>query len=40
VTYDRASHNDLLVALLNMCGDSRTTFGTAAYCHGALAGLT
>jgi len=40
VNYEHASHNDLLVALLNMCGDSRTSFGTPAYCHGALAGLT
>ena len=38
--YDKASHNDLLVALFNLCGDARTTFGTAKYCNGPLAGLT
>jgi hypothetical protein len=34
------SHNDLLVSLLNLCGDSRTTFGTPEYCSGAMQGLT
>jgi hypothetical protein len=34
------SHNDLLVSLLNLCGDERTTFGKAQYCTGPLAGLT
>jgi len=38
--HDHASHNDLLVALLNLFGDSRATFGDAAYCSGALGGLT
>jgi hypothetical protein len=37
---DHASHNDLLVSLFNLCGDDRTTFGTAQYCSGPLAGLT
>jgi hypothetical protein len=36
---DRASHNDLLVSLLNLCGDERATFGKAEYCTGPLAGL-
>jgi len=40
VTYDHASHNDLLVALFNLCGDSRNTFGTEMYCNGPLGGLT
>jgi hypothetical protein len=39
LTYDHRSHNDLLVALLNLFGDSRTVFGNRTYCEGALAGL-
>jgi hypothetical protein len=35
-----ASHNDLLVSLLNLCGDRRTSFGTAEFCTGPLGGLT
>jgi hypothetical protein len=35
-----ASHNDFLVSLLNLCGDARTSFGTAEFCTGPLAGLT
>jgi len=35
-----ASHNDLLVSILNLCGDSRVTFGDPSYCTGPLAGLT
>lgn len=38
--YSHASHSDLLVALLNLCGDPRTSFGTAKYCTGPLARLT
>ena len=34
------SHNDLLVSILNLFGDTRTTFGTSQYCTGALSGLT
>jgi hypothetical protein len=33
------SHNALLVALLNLFGDTRTSFGTAAHAAPALAGL-
>lgn len=33
------SHNDLLVSILNLFGDTRTTFGDARYCDGPLAGL-
>jgi hypothetical protein len=40
VTYDHRSHNDLLVSLLNLCGDPRATFGTPQYCTGPLGGLT
>jgi hypothetical protein len=34
------SHNNLLVSILNLFGNNKTTFGEAAYCTGALAGLT
>jgi hypothetical protein len=37
--YERASHNDLLVAILNRFGDTRTTFGTPQYSTGPLPGL-
>lgn len=30
------SHNDLLVSILNLFGDTRTTFGTAQYCKGPM----
>jgi hypothetical protein len=36
LTYDHPSHNDLLVSLFNLFGDTRTTFGTPEYCTGAL----
>jgi hypothetical protein len=39
LTYDHPSHNDLLVSLFNLFGDTRTTFGTPMYCSGALPGL-
>jgi hypothetical protein len=39
LTYDHPSHNDLLVSLFNLFGDTRTTFGTPMYCTGALPGL-
>lgn len=35
-----ASHNDFLLALLNLCGDQRTTFGTPEFCTGPLGGLS
>jgi hypothetical protein len=38
LTYDHPAHNDLLVALLNLFGDSRTTFGDLG--SGALGQLT
>jgi Protein of unknown function (DUF1552) len=34
------SHNNLLVSILNMFGDTRTTFGNAAVCAGPLTNLT
>jgi hypothetical protein len=40
LTYDHPSHNDLLVSLFNLFGDTRTTFGAPMYCTGALPGLT
>jgi hypothetical protein len=39
LTYDHPSHNDLLVSLFNLFGDTRTTFGAPMYCTGALPGL-
>ncbi|RYZ06828.1 MAG: DUF1552 domain-containing protein [Myxococcales bacterium] len=40
VKKEHQSHNDLLVSLLNLCGDPRATFGAPAYCTGAMTGLT
>lgn len=40
VRYNHRSHNDLLVSILNLFGDPRTTFGDPLYCTGALSGLT
>jgi len=37
--YPHVSHNDLLVSLLNLFGDPRTTFGTPTWCNGPLAAL-
>jgi hypothetical protein len=37
--YTSASHNDLLVSVLNAMGVPATTFGQADLCHGALSGL-
>lgn len=34
------SHNNLLVAILNLFGDERQTFGNPGYCTGPLSGLT
>ena len=33
-------HNDLLLALCNLLGDGRTTFGDPKFCTGPLGGLT
>jgi hypothetical protein len=40
VRYDRVSHNNLLVSILNLFGDPRETFGDPQYCTGPLANLT
>jgi hypothetical protein len=40
VTAGHASHNDLLVSICNLCGDTRQVFGTSDYCTGPLGGLT
>jgi hypothetical protein len=40
LTSQHASHNDLLVSILNCCGDGRQTFGDPRYCTGPLGGLT
>ena len=37
--FSNSSHNDLLLSIANLFGDSRTTFGDQAYCQGPLAGL-
>jgi hypothetical protein len=37
---NRESHNNLLVALLNLFGDDRQTFGTPEFCTGPMAGLS
>ena len=39
IQYADASHNDLLVSVLNAMGDNATTFGQADVCHGALPNL-
>jgi hypothetical protein len=39
VRYDRVSHNDLLVSILNLFGDPRQTFGDPEYSTGPLANL-
>ena len=39
VQYAAASHNDLLVSVLNAMGVPATTFGQADMCHGPLANL-
>lgn len=36
LTYDDTSHNDLLVRLLNLFGDMRTSFGDPNHCDGPL----
>jgi hypothetical protein len=38
--YPGGSHNDLLVSVLNLFGDTRTTFGNPQYCGGPLKGPT
>jgi Protein of unknown function (DUF1552) len=37
---NKNSHNNLLVSILNMFGDPRTTYGNKNYCAGPLANLT
>lgn len=39
IHYQDASHNDLLVSVLNAFGVEATTFGQADLCHGPLANL-
>jgi hypothetical protein len=38
--FNGAPHNNLLVSILNLFGDPRTTFGTPSACTGALSNLT
>ncbi|WP_437335421.1 DUF1552 domain-containing protein [Sorangium sp. So ce394] len=40
VRYPNLPHNNLLVSILNLFGDTRTTFGAPAYCTGPLTNLT
>lgn len=40
VKYPGASHNNLLVSVLNLFGDTRAKFGNAQYCDGPLSNLT
>jgi len=40
LTYSGASHNNLLVSILNAMGVPATTFGQPEFCTGALSGLT
>lgn len=37
--FEGTSHNDLLVSLLNLCGDARKVFGDEQFCSGPLPGL-
>lgn len=39
LTYDKNSHADLLVSILNAMGVNESTFGDPAYCTGPLSGL-
>jgi hypothetical protein len=39
VKYTSQSHNNLLVSVLNLFGDTRTKFGSAAYCTGPAGNL-
>lgn len=39
VRHQGVTHNNLLVSILNLFGDNRTTFGDPMYCTGALPGL-
>jgi len=34
VKYNHLSHNNLLVSILNLFGDTRQTFGDPTYCTG------
>ncbi|WP_437587194.1 DUF1552 domain-containing protein [Sorangium sp. So ce1000] len=40
VQYPSFPHNNLLVSILNLFGDTRTTFGDPRYCTGPLTNLT
>jgi hypothetical protein len=39
LTYNRVSHNNLLVSCMNLMGVAGTTFGDPAFCTGPLANL-
>jgi len=39
-TNNKNSHNNLLVSILNLFGDNRTTYGAPEFCAGPLANIT
>jgi len=40
VKYNNLPHNNMLVSILNLFGDTRTTFGDPKFCSGPLSNLT
>jgi hypothetical protein len=40
LSFDNVPHNNLLVSIFNLFGDSRTMFGKGEYCSNPLSGLT
>jgi Protein of unknown function (DUF1552) len=40
LSFNGIPHNNLLVSIFNLFGDTRTSFGNAAYCKNPLTGLT
>lgn len=39
LTFENVPHNNLLVSILNLFGDPRTSFGNPAFCQNPLSGL-
>jgi hypothetical protein len=40
LSYNRVPHNNLLVSILNLFGDTRSSLGEPAHCTGPLTNLT
>ena len=40
IKYQDKNSSDLLVSILNLCGDDRKKFGDPNFCTGSLPGLT